>query len=573
LYEVLLLPFAGFGSTSLLFGIGILSAVLVAATTMAVVGMLGVRGPLRIAAGALAMTLPAVTNIAVSAKGDAFSAWLLLTGVYALLRLRRAGTPRWLWLGLSACGLSLLCRLSNLPYAAMLVVLLVLAGVAKGTWRVAFKEASAWLFAATVALAALVTLRTWAVAGVPLIAPNAIVELEQRAGLTLAYPIALLPGGEGLPTLPVLPGLWQFLFAPATLPHVLITWTGNVWAWLPLAALILGARVRPTARDWPLLAIGLLFFPVLFGYRHPVPGGDGNYFILPILVLLAWGMVRAASGRLSHGRSSRFLVGICLAFALVGAAISFVTGTWGPGTRPLDIGHTRGPNELALRGDREIARARLGGVAHFFEGMPRGTRVAGIPDASADIGVPAEWFLPVRYEPLDAFAWQQPALVRDGAAMADFLRRTRVAYVVLPVRPGKSPVSPIVRDALASLATDGLAREAFRDADYIVWALDVRATAIAPLAGGGEASIAYDAPALCTGDASQVATIAWHAQVPTISVYVRAPGGASASLFAESGSTGRVDTGPWVVRGAAFDLRAGRGGRLLGTLRAEPVCD
>ncbi len=573
LYEVLLLPFAGLDSTSLVFGVGILSSLLVAATVVAIVGALGVRGPLRLLAGVLAMTVPALANMAVSAKGDAFSAWLMFVGVYALLRLRNSGAPRWFWVGLATAGLSLLCRLSNMPYAALLVLMLAGALMPAGQWRNAWRDRGARVFAAAVVLAGIVTWRSWLVAGVPLIAPNAIVGLEQQLGFTLAYPVALLPGGSTLPTLPVLSGLWQFLFAPAALPHVMITWTGNAWAWLPLVALLLGGRVRPTSRDWPLLAIGLLFFPVLFSYRHPIPGGDGNYFIVPIIALLAWGIVRVASAR-----SRAFVPAVVFAFVLAQAAVAFVTGSWGPGTRPLDTTYTRTPDELRMRGDHEIPRARLAGVAHFFDGMPAGTRVVGMPDPDVRANAPVEWFLGVRYEPLDSVADQRPALVADVRALTEFLRTTRVAYVVLPEGPAlphaptpRDALAALVRQALAARIAEGSAREAFRDADYVVFALDANAAQTVALAGGGEASLAYDTTALCSAGTAQVATIAWHGTAQGVAIEVRAPGAAKATLFAQGPARGHAKTGQWVAPGAEFIVRAGRAGPVLGVLRAR--CD
>jgi hypothetical protein len=241
--------------------------------------------------------------------------------------------------------------------------------------------------------------------------------------------------------------------------------------------------------------------------------------------------------------------------------------------------YTRTPTELRTRGAAEIPRANLAGVARFFDGMPAGTRVVGMPDPGVKALMPVEWFLGVRYEPLDSIAGFRPELVRDLRALTRFLRTTRIAYVVLPARSTdvidaanpRDVLDARVRASLAALAADGVAREAYRDAHYVVWSLDASPIATVALAGGGEASLAYDASALCESGAAQVATVAWHGAVPNVAIEVRAPNANKSVLFAQGANRGRAKTGPWVKPDAAFILRAGREGRVLGVLRAQ--CD
>jgi hypothetical protein len=570
LYEALQLPLAGLGSISVVFGLGIISVLMIAAAVSAILREFGMPGRVRYAAAGLVATLPAIANIAVTAKGDAFSAWLMLMALLGLVRFRKGKGGVWLWVVLSATVLAVLVRLSNLPYAALLVVLLLWSALTPEARRRSIQHVvnrGVWLAVGAALLTGLILARTYLLTGLLFIAPNSLVSLQEALGLELRYPAGLLPGGGE--RLPVIEGLRSMLFDPATLPHIIITWPGNVWAFLPLALVLMGGwHARDRMGSWPLLILGVSFFAVLFCYPMLIPGGDGNYFIFPVVCLLLWGMIRIGATGL---HASRVLTALLLAFALVGAAVSFVTGSWGPGTRALDINFRRLPLEYTTQRSNGIATAHLQGVEKFFKGQSASTRVVGLEIAGHGVQLPSGWWLPVRFEPVDSYGWLRPEIVLSGAGFQWFLEYAQIRYVVVPNESQSKDTAVVVRSALATSQAAGLATVAYRDAHYAVWELKKNYHARIKLADVGVATLAMPADEAC--NQGMVATIAWSTSLPSIAIEVKAESGLTASMWAELGGTGQQKSGPWVKPGVEFIFRRGRGGEVLGTLEVAPNCD
>lgn len=572
LYESLALPFAGLGSTSLVFGLGVVSWGMLVLTVIALLEEFGVGRTLRLWGGALLATLPALANVSVTAKGDVFSAWMLVTAMLALLRYSRGLAGIWLWVAAAAIALGVLSRLSNLPYAGLLGLFIVWNGVRRRGEGILAGPCLV-LGALTGALVAAVLARTLLITGVALIAPNELVKLQLAAGMHLREPVGLLPQfGTGVPRLPLLEGLWGILFEPARYPHLLISWTANFWLFLPLAILIL-AGPRPFARGRdvglpPMLLLGLSFFPVMFGYRFAVPAGDGNYFIVPIVAMAVWALAIVPS---MHGIARRGLTILLAVFAVTGASISFVTGSWGPGTRSFDLELERVPFELAQRRKEAIHKAGLKGVDRFFAGMSPGTRVIGLEPSGLRAEAPNGWWLPVQYEPVEGFGWQNPTIVGTQANFVRYLDEAGIEYVVIPREPRDAHLSTLVGAALTTKHADGKAEIAYEDEWYAVWKLDRPQVVAAKLPGGGQVRVELDSEDFCARPENGIATVAWSDAPGAIAIEIQAPRQAG-KLWAEVGGTGSMTTGPWMRSGARFVFKAGRDGEVLTTLPVEPDC-
>ncbi|MBD9435076.1 hypothetical protein IB223_03130 [Pseudoxanthomonas sp. PXM03] len=572
LYESLGLPFSGLGSTSLVFGLGVASWGLLVLTVVEVLRSLGVGRTLRLWGGVLLATLPALANIAITAKGDAFSAWMLMVCILSILRYRNGHGGLWFWVGVTSIALGVLSRLANLPYAALLALML--------TWSVIQRQGvglmhvpGVVLAAGMVALTSAVFARNVLISGLMLIAPDPVVKLQLMAGMQLHEPAGLLPPSEG-GRLPLLDGLWGILFQPAQYPHLLITWTANFWLFVPIAVLLLGGR-QPFLRGRSgamlmLLSLGLSFFAMMFGYKFLVPAGDGNYFIVPLMALGLWGL--AVAEGMTDGARRCLLVLLLAWLAVAGAAISFVTGSWGPGTRPFDLDIKRLPFELAQRREANVAAARLRGVDRFFTGMSPGTRVVGVEPAGVDTSMPVGWWLPVQYEPIEGFGWQNPSILASSQSFGAYLDQAGIQYLLMPknVAPGYAP--DLVRVAMEQRSADGSASIAYEDDRYVVWKLAPTQGTMTSLDGGGTVRLILDAKTFCAQRANGVATVTWSGSPGPLAIEVKGPG-ESAKLWAEAGGSGSMTTGAWMPAGGEFIFRRGRGGAILARLRTEPSCD
>lgn len=574
-FEALLLPFSGLGSVSMIFGVAIFSWTMILFTCLAIMREYSVRRTLRLCGALLIATMPALSNIAVTAKGDAFSAWLLLMGVLGLARFRNGAGGIWAWIALCAIVLGVQARLANIPYAVVLMLILIYSIGRR--WSVNDGFASVfnkgmWFGACTALLTAMISARSLILSGVVLVAPNQAVELQQALGLELKYPVGLLPPNEGLERLPLLSGLWGILFEPARFSHMIITWVGNFWFFLPVAVVVLGGfrlRFGELSKGWPLLVVGLSFFAVMFGYKLLVPAGDGNYFILPLACLALWGLIHA--NRIVPATRTFFNTLLVL-FAFAGAAISLVTGSWGPGTRGFDLVMTRMPFEYAAYARSGIANADLMGVEKFFNDLPAGLRLVGLERNTDNTLYPAGWWLPLQYENLRLYAWQQPKIVASTDAFQRYLRDGGIDYLLMPKKTFDIPVDKVVRQGIERLKATGATSLAYEDTHYEVWKIRRMYTASAKLSDGGQVSISVDHDEICLNPVNGLVTIEWKSNGPQVVIEVKASADAIPSLWAEAGSSGILTTGPWMPIGGEFILKNDRGGEPIGRLNIKPEC-
>ena len=579
LFEALQLPFAGLGSVSLIYGVSIYSWVLVLLTITTILRELRVTQSASLWGAALVMTMPALANITVTAKGDAFSAWLLLMGLLGVIEYRKGRGDEWIWVVLSAALLGVQARLASIPYAAVLIGMLSYSVVTR--WRraggvAALRNGGIWVAATTLLLTCFITARSILISGVALIAPHSLVTLQQAAGLTLRYPATSLPAGDGVPRLPFWGGLWGILFTPALYPHLVITWIGNVWLFIIVAVLLLGGvrafrRPIPSDQSWPLLAMGMSFFAMMFGYRFLVPAGDGNYFIVPLASLTAWGVVQSTHLRPD---AQRFLQFLLIPFVFCAAAVSFVTGSWGPGTRAIDRVMTRLPFEYTQRVDKELQNARMEGLASYFSVRSPATRVIGIEGPSGKL--PNGWWLPVQYEVIEDFGWQKPEIFASAETFKQHLAKSGVEFVIVPTEI-KTAIADMVRTSMVEMTSRKHAELGYQDERFLVWELRAQHYESTPLLGGGSASISFDPEQLCKQPVHGLVTVTWNNAVGNadgaVIIEVKATEHSTASVWADGSGSGTLTTGPWMPIGGEFIFKRGRGGEIIGTLKVIVNCD
>jgi len=483
-YELLLVPLMRLRSVTAILGFSIWCWVGLGVCLYAITERLRWEPKVRLLAVALALATPAVLNIAITAKGDVMGATWVLFGAHAIVAYRSTRFRPWLVVGFFAALVATAFRMSVLPYA-VLTGLFALCAFAISFWP---KQSSTvptqkgmttgvWLWVASAAaiLFVLVTARTVVLAGVPFAEVSSLVNLSERVGFVPRFPVGgPAPAYPGFNT-GIGPLILDFLFRPANLPHIIIQWTGAAFAYFLLIGFAIVSNRRERLRNTAIFWLLAITFPLLLLFvEYPIRGGDGNYFIVPILslVLLGAGMVgERFCEKDSIGRTLRWVAAL---FVVSSVAVSLATGSWGPGTRGWDLDFSRPVHDYKARATYAIDTAGLQLIDQYFQGMPADTRVVGIIPLNSSDPLPGSW-LPVRYEALQNIAWTRPGYVQSPGSIGAFLRLDGIRYVLLPHDPKRTDdiyaFAEMTHVALQRLQAGGLAKPAVQASNYVLWKL------------------------------------------------------------------------------------------------------
>ncbi|HKE48298.1 MAG TPA: hypothetical protein VKB52_09535 [Rhodanobacteraceae bacterium] len=458
LFELLLIPVSGLRDTSVIEGISLLVLVLFALTSMELLKAFRLGFRTRLLVTAVCITVPAIANASLTPKPDLFAAWLLLLACLDGERFAREGSRDALLWMLVAFALAFSSKLSAPPY------IVAIGGTAIAVWyrngRPRGADADRFtiaIAAAMLVVAALVTARTWLLAGVPVVGPQVLVDLFAKLGMPLKPPVGLLKGGPpvdwaGLPEL-----LVDQLFRPQRLQHMVITWVGNVWLYLfalALAArLVVGKPSNATPRV-PLVWIAALLvgFALLMTFRTVERGGDGNYFVLSIALAVLLGAF-AALKRLPPGLPTRLLLAMLPLFVVFQAWYGFVSAGWATGTRAFDLDFARGVRDLRLQNERVFRANGIETVAEYLRAVPGIARGVGyVADGPA-------FRLAATFETLNFYGFWQRGTLASADTFIDYLAAHRIDYLVMPTRQVKlnpPPVATVVEAAQRLRETPGV---------------------------------------------------------------------------------------------------------------------
>ncbi|MET0230792.1 MAG: hypothetical protein ABW186_07680 [Rhodanobacteraceae bacterium] len=435
LWELLLIPVSGLHDTSIIEGLSIAILALIALACLAIMKpvMPGLRT--RLLFVALVATVPAIANSALSPKPDLFSAWVLLLACIEAATFAREGRISAFAWAISAFALAFASKLSAPPYIVAIFAALIVCwwrnGKPHSIDASTERRFAVVIAAAAVVVACLVTARTWLLAGVPLIAPEPLLHLFAKFGLTLKAPAGLLSGGPApdwydLPALIV-----DQLFRPQTLAHMVISWIGNVWLYLfalALAAMLLVRKPadESRARVAPVYLVVLLTGAALLVlYRNPERGGDGNYFVLPLALAIMVGGY-AALRRLPDGMPTRLLLATLPLFVLFQAAYSFVSAGWAAGTRTFDADFSRTVRDLPHDNKRIFEAGGIAYIAEYLRAVPGTARAVGYVDDR-----PA-FRLPATFETLNFYEYWRKEPLASGDAFLAYLADHDIDYLVIP---------------------------------------------------------------------------------------------------------------------------------------------
>lgn len=482
LYEMFLLPVSAMGDASVIDGVTILMLVLVLLASQVLASRIGLPARARWPLLAVIATLPALANSALSPSPDVISVLFVLIAADAALAFvetRGVGAAAWML----ACGtLACLAKLTAIPYVALLVLA---SSVAAWRRRGMIEEdlaqtgherrIASLVLVASVLVAIFVIARTWLLAGLPTIGPDPLFRLWTALGLELAPPAGTLNWTRPQDWSDVPALLVDWLFRPQRLPHIITSWTGNVWLWCALLALLAAPlahqEIRRGPLHWPLVALMATGAALAIGMRYHVRGSDGNYFLaalLPAILVSATALLR----RLVNAPRVFAAALACLpAFALFHASYSFVSAGWWPGTRSFDLDLTRSWHDTRSLRWRKLQSAGLAQIGAYLKQQP------GLARAVGYAAEPDSFWLPARFEHIATISFSRPEYAYDPQRFLGFLAEQSIHYLILP-KPGASdPVAAVLKPLMDEVATTLQADPDVRridDRDYFLLDLSAR---------------------------------------------------------------------------------------------------
>jgi hypothetical protein len=475
LLEMLAAPVSGLGEFAFILAVdvGVLAVTMVVFYRFAREAGGSVRESLLLAC--LGASIPGVSNMATTAKGYLLG---VLLGTLAALHFWRAVRAQQLapaLPGFVALTLMLFARLTSYLYFPLL---LLGAALAWGSARLAGarpppdaplvdRRAALRLWAPVLLLSAadLVAfwIRCWLGTGMP--TTPILARLWTALRLHYRYPtdaLALqLPLGAHFRHASELFDLWyQLFFNPTDLEHVLISWPGNcALLFLILSALSLLIR-RPSWREtglWLLVlpaCAGSLLYATFGVFPHNHPGGDGNYYILPVsLATVAGGLVLLRQTE----KLAPLAAGLIAACAFSLMPLTLVGHwSWHPGTAPLNFHLLRTLPGAQREWEQKAVETGMGPLQDYARAHPDLVSCAGstrlLRDESTEMIARQ---LPCRFEDFEQlFAY--PALFESEEAVLRLLQWKQLDLLVLPRSKLACFESPPLRRAFERLQADPL---------------------------------------------------------------------------------------------------------------------
>lgn len=454
LYEVLLLPMWAMRENSAVQGVTIAIGGIIALLSHMMLRRLGHTPAVALAGAALAWSIPALSNASISVKPDVLVALCGVAMVWFAWNLLQHGRRADLCWVFACAGIAVSSKLIAYPYvgAAGLACLVGwwLQRVPADGVRDTGGIRAAWLvLAMATVVAVFVSVRTYVLTGMPTVGPEQLVAVWRALGMEFKPPVGTLNWSkpQDWADLPAI--LLGWIASPSELSHLQISWPGNVWLFLPLAALLL-PRVRellparalpPRYMLWAVPAMGLL---MLVTIRFSNRGGDGNYFIAPVVLATIAGMDLLWRRRGATRVQPALMAGLAL-FMVLHVGLSFVSAGWTAGTREFDLDFSRSNRDTRARNVALLDGGKLSGVAQWLLAQPRHLRVAGDDDVPPHLG----YRLPARYEGFNDMLWSQGGDDETWRSFTQLLGCAKVEALLLPVAMKRLSPYPAITQTVA----------------------------------------------------------------------------------------------------------------------------
>ena len=496
LYEALILPLCVFPDSSYPAALNVLiyAIVLYVVRDMAI----GFTGDRSLAALATLMTgwVPVVVFTALLVKPDLLTAMVLLIAARYLVRFITDGMLGDGLVGAAALAIALCGKLTAIPFgglmfiAAAMVLGISVGRAMSGKGRGFVTHCSApqlMAFSLGLATFTVFTWRTYVITGLPYIAPDFLVRAFQSLGFAPHFPYtdlaSIVIGGSWHFDWQSLGILYDALMQPSKLGHIVFSWIGNVFVLTALIAVSsfgVWRKHRGFSRPFLLLCLPPFLVTLVFiAFLGRVSGGDGNYYVFPIIFFTAFSAVTL------HYTGSKFrgwaIAALLLSTMSDGFAWFASTPMWNGGTAAYSMDLFKSTFDSGPKQESELEGDGLARIAGILNQAARDGHCTALADGDEE----ALFKLPCAVESARTISGLGSGYFTDTGTLSSYISQARFDFLVVPDVPQATLLSKV-------FANYAVLPGAIRIDDELYSALDLRGVTqtlpVLPAQPGGNGS-------------------------------------------------------------------------------------
>jgi len=300
-YELLMVPISNLGEYSFIYSFTTFMYLFLIITIWCILKTLGISNNKSIFYTSLITTIPAITNMASTAKPDIFTTLFIVLSALYLIEWITHKKVDYLIFGISAALVSLGGKLTSYLYIPLLFLGFIIAAIIFRKFEkkmFAFENKNnIFVLIVSFLLFLLITYRTIKLTGYPIY--PVLPSLWNLLGFKLKYPfyqdVSLM--SESLTAYELLQRWYHIIIAPQEYFQFVMVWPSTLFILLVIIVLLFSIVfivknqfnfIKPSL--FLFLAISPLLMSVVY-YISTIPkGGDGNYFMAPIILICIAGV-------------------------------------------------------------------------------------------------------------------------------------------------------------------------------------------------------------------------------------------------------------------------------------------
>ena len=433
LYELLLAPISNLGDYSFIYSVTTFLLLFIYILIYSFFRELKINRLNATIFTCLLASIPAIANMGSTAKTDIFTSLFIVLSAYYLYQWAKYQHIDNLYYALISALISLGGKLTGYLYIPLLFLGVIISLIVykkfnrklfkgildnKGLLLMLFTSVGLWI---------LILYRTLKLTGYPIypVAPG----LWKLLGFDLKYPfnqsVDLM--SEKLGFMDLLMRWYKIIFDPRGFTHYVMVWPGNLYLCLVLFT-ILSVVVfwkKLKHRLFLLITVTPLFVSVLY-YISTIPdGGDGNYFIAPIILISVACLYLL---NLVDRSSKIFILALCLYIPIQSGLVIVSHPSWSWGTATINYDLTRSDFEAKEKTSQRLEYNGYSGIQKYLEQSGEINNCTGFGTEQL------LHELPCRFEDVPHIGSRlgNPTIVQSEKDFLEYLKWGKVKYLVLP---------------------------------------------------------------------------------------------------------------------------------------------